>query len=59
MMKETKSRFVKVHCNKCKNEQNVFSCVSTKVHCLVCNEPLAEPTGGRSKVHGKILEILS
>ena len=58
-MKESKTKFLRVHCNKCKNEQNIFSCVSTKVHCLVCNELLAEPTGGMSKVQGKILENLN
>jgi small subunit ribosomal protein S27e len=51
--KETKTKFVKIHCAKCKNEQNVFGTVSTKVFCLVCNEILAEPTGGRSKIKAK------
>ena len=57
--KETKTRFIKVHCNKCKNEQNIYSVVTTKVNCLVCNELLAEPTGGRSKIHAKVMELLS
>lgn len=59
MKNECKTKFVKVHCNKCKNEQNIFSCVSSKVECLVCGELLAEPCGGRSKIKGKILEILN
>ncbi len=57
--KECKTTFIKVRCNKCKNEQNIYSAVTTKVNCLVCDEPLAEPTGGRSKVHAKALETLS
>ena len=57
--KESTTSFVKVRCNKCKNEQNIFSTITTKVNCLVCNEVLAEPTGGKSMVHAKILEILS
>jgi small subunit ribosomal protein S27e len=56
---ETKSRFVRVHCKKCKNEQNIYSCASSKVYCLVCNELLAEPTGGRSKIHAQVLEIIN
>ncbi|MBS3152480.1 30S ribosomal protein S27e [Candidatus Woesearchaeota archaeon] len=57
--KEVKTSFIRVRCNKCKNEQNIFSTVSTKVHCLVCSEVLAEPTGGKSKIHAKALENLS
>ncbi len=57
--KECKTNFIKVRCNKCKNEQNIFSTITTEVHCLVCNEVLAEPTGGRTRVHAKALEILS
>ncbi len=58
LRKESTTNFVKVRCNKCKNEQNIFSTVTTKVVCLVCNEILAEPTGGRSKMHAKPLENL-
>ncbi|HLC86460.1 MAG TPA: 30S ribosomal protein S27e [Candidatus Nanoarchaeia archaeon] len=57
--KETKTKFVKVRCNKCKNEQNIYSAVTTKTVCLVCEEVLAEPTGGKSRIHAKQLEILS
>ena len=58
-VKESKTSFIKVRCNKCKNEQNIYNTITTKVHCLVCSELLAEPTGGRSKIHAKILENLS
>lgn len=54
----TKSKFLKVKCEKCKNEQNIFSNVSTKVDCLVCNEPLAIPTGGKAKILSKTHEVL-
>ena len=57
-LKETKSKFLKVRCNKCKNEQNIFEKSSSKVYCLVCNELLAEPTGGKIKINGRILEVL-
>ena len=57
-MKETKTKFMKVRCEKCKNEQNVFSAVTTKVDCLVCGENLAESTGGKTKFKGKIIEQL-
>ena len=56
--KETKTKFIRVRCNKCKNEQNIYSAVTHKVVCLVCEEVLAEPTGGKSRIHAKELEVL-
>ncbi|PIN87799.1 30S ribosomal protein S27e [Candidatus Woesearchaeota archaeon CG10_big_fil_rev_8_21_14_0_10_32_24] len=57
-MKETKSKFIKVRCADCKNEQIVFGNVSTSVTCLVCKKELASPTGGKSKIAGTVLEVL-
>lgn len=57
-MKETKSKFVKVRCNKCKNEQIIFGNSSTKVKCLVCDAELVAPTGGKSKIKARVLEVL-
>ena len=39
-------------------EQNIFSKCCSEVRCLVCDEVLAMPTGGKSKVAAKILEVL-
>ena len=55
---DTKSKFLKVKCNKCRNEQIVFDRASNVVKCLVCGETLAEPTSGKVKIHAKILEVL-
>jgi small subunit ribosomal protein S27e len=52
------SRFIKVRCSKCKNEQIIFGKCSTKVSCLVCGNELASPTGGKSDVKCSILEVL-
>lgn len=57
-MRETKSKFIKIRCPKCKNEQIMFGKASTEVDCLVCGKRLAEPTGGKSKVKARVLEIL-
>ncbi len=59
IIKGPKSRFFKVRCEKCKNEQIIFGKSSSKVACLVCNKPLAEPTGGKVKIYGRVLEVLS
>lgn len=49
------SKFVKVKCEKCKNEQMVFMRAASKVKCLVCGEVLAEPTGGKARLNVKVL----
>lgn len=54
-----KSRFVKVQCDKCKNEQIIFNKPSLVVKCLVCENVLAEPTGGVANIKAKILKIIS
>ncbi|MDP6584138.1 MAG: 30S ribosomal protein S27e [Anaerolineales bacterium] len=53
------SRFVKVKCTKCKNEQIIFGKVASEVKCLVCGEVLATSTGGKAKITGQVLEVLS
>jgi len=58
-MEGPKSRFMKIRCDKCKNEQIVFDKISTAVNCLVCNEVLAKPSGGKAKIKAQILEVLS
>ena len=56
--KEPTSKFIKVRCNKCKNEQIIFSKPSKKIACLVCGDILAESTGGKAKIKARILEFL-
>jgi|TARA_Y100000310_G_C20524154_1_gene735167 small subunit ribosomal protein S27e len=56
--KEPASKFIKIRCPKCKNEQVTFGKVSTSVECLVCNAKLAEPTGGKTHAKARILEVL-
>ena len=57
-LKEPSSKFIKVRCPKCKNEQIIFGKASSKVICLVCGKVLAEPTGGKSRIKARILEVL-
>ena len=58
MIKQSDSKFIKVRCTKCKNEQVVFGKASSKVSCLVCGTELASPTGGKTKVKARVLEVL-
>ena len=57
-MSNTESKFIKVRCAKCKNEQIVFGNASMIVKCLVCNKELSFPTGGKAKITGRVLEVL-
>ena len=57
MNKEPISKFIKVRC-KCKNEQIIFGKSSTEVKCLVCNQVLASPAGGKARIKAKVTEVL-
>lgn len=58
-MNETKSKFLKVRCNKCKNDQFIFGKSATKnIKCLICGNILAHSTGGKTKLRAKVLEVL-
>ena len=60
-VKESTSKFIRVRCSKCKNEQIIFGKISSKVDCLICgkaSKPLADPTGGKSRIKARILEVL-
>ena len=53
-----KSRFVKVRCKKCKNEQITFGKAASEIKCLVCSSVLATPSGGKTKFKARVLEVL-
>ncbi len=58
IIQESSSKFIKVRCPKCKNEQIIFGKAASEIKCLVCSRPLAESTGGKSRVKSRILEVL-
>ena len=51
-------KFLKVKCEKCKNEQIIFEKAASQVKCLVCGEVLAESSGGKAKIRAKILGVM-
>jgi len=53
-----RSKFLRIKCPDCGNEQFVFSHATTSVHCNVCGAILAEPSGGKTKVKGEITAVL-
>ena len=45
-----KSKFFRVQCPECGNEQTIFSNVASVVKCTICGKELAYPTGGKSRI---------
>ena len=58
LIPKPKSVFLRVKCQKCGNEQLIFSNAVNKVTCNVCGEILAEPTGGRARINGDVQAVL-
>ncbi|MEK6886746.1 MAG: 30S ribosomal protein S27e [Nanoarchaeota archaeon] len=58
MKSEPDSKFVKIRCPKCKNEQIFFDKATIKVACIVCGNILAEPNGGKAALKARVLEAL-
>jgi small subunit ribosomal protein S27e len=57
-MKKPESRFIKVRCRDCENEQVLFNKASSAVSCHICGSKLAVPRGGKADIKGEVLEIL-
>ena len=58
LIPEPKSKFVRVRCRKCGNEQVIFDHATFPARCLVCGEILVIPTGGKAKINADIVKIL-
>ena len=58
MIQKPRSKFLQVKCPNCGNEQIIFSHAAQVVKCLVCDQVLAEPTGGKAEVKGKVVKVL-
>ena len=58
MRKLPTSKFVKVKCKKCKNEQILFNKAATVVKCLVCESVLAEPRGGLAEIQAPVVSVM-
>ena len=48
------SKFNKVNCNECGEQQVVYSHVTTSITCNSCGNIIAEATGSLAKLNGKI-----
>ncbi|HIH10443.1 MAG TPA: 30S ribosomal protein S27e [Candidatus Diapherotrites archaeon] len=50
------TKFYRVKCQGCGNEQTIFSAASTRVKCLQCNRDLAAPTSSKVLLKSKVLK---
>jgi small subunit ribosomal protein S27e len=57
-IRENRSKFYKVKCPDCENEQTIFEKASTTVKCVVCGHDLATPTGGKAILKAEIVQEL-
>jgi len=58
MITKPESKFLKVKCEGCRNEQIIFNKAAMPVKCLVCGRELATPTGGIAIIKTKVIEVL-
>ena len=53
-----KSRFLKVKCQDCGNEQALYNKGQNIITCLVCGASLSKPTGGKAEIKGEVIGVL-
>jgi len=58
LLPRPRSKFLRVKCPDCGNEQVVFSQATRVVKCNVCGAVLAEPTGGKTAIKGDVVTAL-
>jgi small subunit ribosomal protein S27e len=58
LIPQPKSRFLRVKCAQCGNEQVVFSHATFPARCTSCGAQLVIPTGGKAKIQGEVLKEL-
>jgi small subunit ribosomal protein S27e len=58
LIPKPQSNFLRVKCSKCGNEQVIFDRPSLAPHCSVCNEILADPTGGKATLKSEVTQVL-
>ena len=54
LIPEPNSKFLKVKCKECNEENIVYSHASSSVTCKSCGNVIAEPSGAAATLHGDI-----
>ncbi|MDP3881465.1 MAG: 30S ribosomal protein S27e [Nanoarchaeota archaeon] len=55
---ESKSKFLKIVCPRCRQRHIVFGKSSLSIKCRKCNYLLTKPAGGKTKIRAMIEAIL-
>ena len=58
MIPKPRSSFISVQCPKCGEKAVVFSHTTINVNCKKCGEPLAQRSGSKADILGKVLGTL-
>lgn len=58
LLPKPRSKFLRVKCSDCGNEQVVFSHTTNSIHCNICGAILAEPAGGKAIIKGEVVALL-
>jgi len=58
LLPRPRSKFLRVKCPNCGNEQVVFNNATIVVKCNICSTVLAEPTGGKTTIKGEVVTAL-
>jgi small subunit ribosomal protein S27e len=57
LIPKPRSRFLRVKCSDCGNEQALFSHSTSVIHCNVCGALLAEPSSGKVAIKGEVVAV--
>ncbi|MFW9845319.1 MAG: 30S ribosomal protein S27e [Candidatus Thorarchaeota archaeon] len=57
IVQQPRSRFLKIKCLDCENEQIIFAHAATEVKCLKCEKVLAKPSGGKARLESIAREV--
>ena len=58
LIPEPSSKFQKIKCSECEEQQIVYSHTTTVIKCNSCGNPITQPTGSKAKLFGKISETI-
>lgn len=52
------SNFILVQCTECEEKRVVFTYTTADIHCKSCGQLIAEKTGAKANILGKVLNTL-
>lgn len=59
IIRAPKTKFLRLKCNNCKGEQNVFSAATTDIRCVGCKAIIAESSASKTRARTKVIKVLN